>query len=323
MRARYDRSVQVAAAIAIGLAVVELAAAADALTSAFSRGKAAYESGRYEEALKTFEAAAEPEDAALRADLWHNRAATLFKLGRIDDARELWVRAAALKDARFEAVVRFNLGNCDYAAALSAAEGASAARALTLIEKAINSYRDALRLDPQLADARANLELAMQFKNTFSKEETSQPASNPEKSQQPDPSASQPSSEQTDPNRQGDEEGETNQNPTSQPDGEPHSQPATQSADGPPQSQPSPQPQPEEDPGEDPSNPSDQPEPPPASQATSQPAEQQQAGQPRPVYMTPEEAERLLQRVRDLEKARREALMRREAMRHRPVERDW
>lgn len=42
-----------------------------------------------------------------------------------------------------------------------------------------------------------------------------------------------------------------------------------------------------------------------------------------PVRLTPEQAERLLQKVRDAEKARREALRARERGKQRPVERDW
>jgi hypothetical protein len=56
-------------------------------------------------------------------------------------------------------------------------------------------------------------------------------------------------------------------------------------------------------------------------------AEQQEepaADQPPPgVKMSRQEAERLLQKIRDAEKARRELLRQRERARHKPVDRDW
>jgi hypothetical protein len=39
--------------------------------------------------------------------------------------------------------------------------------------------------------------------------------------------------------------------------------------------------------------------------------------------MSRQEAERLLQKIRDAEKARRELLRQRERSRHKPVDRDW
>ncbi|MEW6253018.1 MAG: hypothetical protein AB1716_20460, partial [Planctomycetota bacterium] len=52
-------------------------------------------------------------------------------------------------------------------------------------------------------------------------------------------------------------------------------------------------------------------------------AEGENAGQPREVRMTQAEMERLLQRVRDAEKQRRELLLRRRVAQQKPVERDW
>lgn len=294
---------------------------------AIRKGNEEFKAGRYAEALAAYRQAEPPADAPPDADLLHNQAATHFKLGQIAEARDLWVRAATLKDARFEADARYNLGNCSYAEALAALDAAQHAAtdpdgpvqsspqaAMSLLDKAAEHYRDAIRLNAEHTNARANLELALNLKREIEKRSTtqpqsqSQPASNGESQpssqpSSPQPQSSQPSSDASD-----------QQDPTSQPtSGErPESQPRSQ-----------PRPRPEEQPETQPSEENPNPE-----EATSQPFAESQPEQfeelpINPVYMTKEEAEKLLQKVRDAERARRIELMRREAARYRPVDRDW
>ena len=82
------------------------------------QGNRHYAAGRYAEALEAYQQAAEVAGVDVGPELLHNQAAAQFKLGDLDEARELWVRALALKDAAWEARTRYNLGNCDYAQAL-------------------------------------------------------------------------------------------------------------------------------------------------------------------------------------------------------------
>ncbi len=279
------------------------------------QGNADYEAGRYSEALQQFRQAERADAAALeriRPELWNNLAAAHFKLGQLDDARECWTRAAGLRDAKFEAAARFNLGNCDYAEALRRSMESQGEGVFETLDRAIEQYRDALRLNPDFADARANLQLAYQLRKQL--EENLEPQSQPspsddsEESDQPpqDGQSSQPSSSEadSDPN-QDQQDSQPDENPASQPE----SQPADDPADAPDEPEP-----PASQPQSQPSQPDS-----PQSQPSGAEAEQQNAL----LEMTPEEAARLLQQIRDLEQRRRAALRALEAQRQRPVERDW
>lgn len=321
------------------LVMIALAAGAQAGTSPRERireGNEHFAAGRYAKALEAYEQV--PIDGPAAPDylpeLLHNRAAALFKLGRLDDARELWVRAAGLKDAVFEAQMRYNIGNVHYAEALRALgrewaeEAPDASRqaappvipeadvnaAGRCLERAIEHYRDALRLDPQLASARANLELAARLRKLLEqKQPTSQPQSQPDPNQQQKGDrarpqsrpASQPGSQPS----QDEHDGEPQKDPNAlRPDSQPQSQPSTDESQG--------------EVGQEPN----QPAPPDPNQLPEPDANQAQPVElerdPNRANMTIQEAERLLQMIRDAEKARREALRLR--MRGpRPVEKDW
>ncbi|MBI5865795.1 MAG: hypothetical protein HZB38_15085 [Planctomycetes bacterium] len=275
----------------------------------------------------------------------HNRAAAEFKLGDYATARDLWVRAASLRDPRFEAQTIFNLGNCSYQEALdlvrtpaaplaggdAAAAGTSIDKPIELLDHAIERYRDALRLDPSLTDARANLELADQLKKKLRESAQSQPQSQSQPSSQ---TQSQPGSQ---PSQQQNGQGE--KQPSSQPQSQPQSQPSQDKQDQQgqnsdqdkeqnPQSQPQqneddqmpPESQPSEPQSRPASRPQSQPQPQPSPE--SQPSEGQAEQQPEQL-MSQAEFERLLQKVRDAERLRRLKLRQAEAARQRPVEKDW
>ncbi|MFH1745505.1 MAG: hypothetical protein ABIG44_00510 [Planctomycetota bacterium] len=281
---------------------------ADATDDLLRTGHDHYAAEQYAEALVAYEEVAASMEGPPVAELLHNQAAAQFKLGNLDEARELWVRALALKDAAFEARARYNLGNCDYTQALSAMQsggeaGVGAAGLLEPLERAMRQYHDAIRLDPGLADARANLELAHQLKKMIEENATSQPQSQlssqqsdqQEQDENQQQSSSQPSDQQSEQEKS--EQDDAQQSPTSQPE-QPEEQPPSSQPEN--QSQPEQQPQPEQD---------------QSAEASEQEAQ--------PVNLTREEAERLLQMIRDAEQARRQALRAREAARHKPVKRDW
>lgn len=295
------------------------------------QGNEHYAAGRYTEALRCYRDAQATADASARedrrgrlssydqrqrADILHNQAAAHFKLGEIEAARDLWVRLKDSPDPAFEARTRYNLGNCDYAEALAAAGQQNARGALPRLESAVEQYRAALRLDPTLTDARANLELAERLKRQLEAQQSESPQS--QSSEQQERSDQQQS--QTQPASQ----------PSSQP-GQAEQQPESQSAadQKPPESPSSPQ-EPEESNEEQQESQSDaeqKPQPPP-SEPKAEPGQereaQEQPGQESPpIEMTREQAERLLQMVRDAERARREALARQQAARQKPVDRDW
>ena len=268
-------------------------------------GNEHHAAGRYGEALEAYRKAAEASHGAFDAELLHNQAAAQFKLGRIDEARELWVRALSLKDARFEAQARYNLGNCDYAAALRGLESGNAQGILEALDRATQQYRDALHLDPGVENARANLELAYQLKKKLEEQATSQPQTQRSASQENQPNqqdqSTQPSEQEREPKDQ--ERPSSSTQPSSQPQQQPPP-PSTQPEEPPPQTQPD--------------NAQTQPQ--------QEPARQERRGEEQPlptIEMTRDQAERLMQKIRDLEKARRRMLLQREAARQKPVDRDW
>jgi len=306
------------AAVLVGLGPATFAASPRDL---IAQGNAHYAVGRYAEALHSYEEAAHRAGSP-SAELLHNQAAARFKLGQIGDARELWARAKSMGDAAFEARARYNLGNCDYAEALTAAQSGDKQKALQLLSQAAAEYRNALRLDPTLTDARANLELAHQLKKQIEQSQQEAPQSQPSSEPSSQSESSQPSSEpSTSPT--------SSESSASQPGQSSPRQSQTQPSETPP-SQPGretePQEREEQEKGSEPpaSRPESQPGAlPPA--AESLPADSS-AEEDRPVttiYLTPEQAERLLQMVRDAEKARREMLLRQRKASQKPVERDW
>lgn len=306
---------------------------ADDIRTRVAEGNQHYASGEYEKALEAYTAAGEELPDDVRAEVLFNRAAAQFKLGKLDEARELWVRVASTRDARFEALSRFNIGNCHYAKALAALETTdpnAATAAMRALDDAVAQFRDALRLDPQLGSARANIELARKLKEEIRKNSTTQPQSQPTSDQQqeqndPNQSQSQPSSQPSsqsspssqesgqDPNAQQDPN--ARQDPNAQPD--PNSQDPNQSS----QQEQTPASQPQTAPADDASEGEQQQ---PETQPAPQPDPNQGAADPNKlIRLSPEEAQRLLQMVRDAEKARREEMRRRQAARYRPVEKDW
>jgi tetratricopeptide (TPR) repeat protein len=298
------------------------AAGADDVREAARRGNEHYAAGRYAEALDAYaQATSQPADKPPPAELLHDRAAALFKLGRIAEARALWSQAKGLKDAAFEGRTEYNLGNCEYVDALAAAQRQDMSKALELLGQAAERYRDALRLDPTLADARANLELAQLLRRRIEEQRQNQPQSQPSSRPQSQPQsqpASQPGEQQSQSTQSTTSASSQPQSqPSSQPESQPDQQKENEAQEDQRQSQ-SPESQPQSDEQNDQRNAESQP-----ASAESQPAEEQSAEQAPGVQMTREQAERLLQMVRDAEKARRDMLARQRMSRQKPVDRDW
>jgi tetratricopeptide (TPR) repeat protein len=109
------------------------------------RGLKAYDEGKYEEALKAFEAAqrAAPNHPALQ----YNRGNALYRLGRFDEAREAYRRAAETAGTSLKERDLYNMGN--------------ALAELGDNPAAINAYRRALVLEPRDEAARHNLEVLL------------------------------------------------------------------------------------------------------------------------------------------------------------------
>lgn len=303
------------ALLALLSAAAATALAGETARDAMRRAAEAYAAGRFAEAAEIYEKLPETGRREDDADLLHNRAATLFKMGRVADARELWVRAATMRDAAFEAQCTYDLGNCDYADALAAAQAGDVQGAIDRLNRAVGRYRDALRVDPTLENARANLELAHQLAEQLKQQSSTQPQSQSQPSSQGDGQQSQPSSQPSSQSQpSSDQSGQGEQKNDSQ-------QPSSQES----QTQPSdePQSQPRDDSSNDNST-ADEQQPEAQSQpAASEPSPGEEFEPPPGVKLTREEVEQLLQRVREAERKRRLELQRREAARYQPVDKDW
>lgn len=108
-------------------------------------GTQAYLEGRFEDALAAYQAAKKekPDSAALDFDIGN----ALYKLGRYEEAREAWLRAANSPKRDLKEKDYYNLGN--------------GFAALNQTKDAIASYRKALTLDPGDEQARHNLEVLL------------------------------------------------------------------------------------------------------------------------------------------------------------------
>jgi Ca-activated chloride channel family protein len=126
---------------------------------AVEEGNALYRAGQYEAALGEYEVAAEimPE----MAEIPLNQGNAWFRRFDYDQALEHYRKALDTRDPYVASRVQYNLGVVKYQQALDAMQ--SFQDALTDTRSAIEYFRNSLRLDPNLHDARYNLELAYQL----------------------------------------------------------------------------------------------------------------------------------------------------------------
>ncbi len=148
-----------AARAAEGVVVPELTTklSVNAAVDAFSEGKA-------EEALKLLDVIPAEQASVPRAQL--ARGAALQRLGKNDDARAAYEKAAAGSDPDTTLRARFNLGTLEIETAKTTlgehpeeATGETRTKALATFDLARDHFRAAIDLDPKGEDARHNLEL--------------------------------------------------------------------------------------------------------------------------------------------------------------------
>jgi Ca-activated chloride channel family protein len=126
---------------------------------AVEEGNALYRAGQYEAALGEYAMAAEvlpeaPEIALNQGNAW-------FRRFDYDQAQEHYLKALDALDPHLASRGQYNLGVVKYQQALDAMQ--TFQDALTETRAAIDHFRNSLRLDPDLEDARYNLELAYQL----------------------------------------------------------------------------------------------------------------------------------------------------------------
>ena len=149
----------------VRLSFIALLAAAHApaatLRSLVSEGNERYEVKEYEEALKAYRLAAEQSPQSHHAHF--NLGAALYRTGEYTQAIGAFQHAAQMaregKDQPAEALSRYNLGNSFFRSSEADAQ-TNPRQAMGALENSVESYRQALDLDPTLANAEHNIALA-------------------------------------------------------------------------------------------------------------------------------------------------------------------
>jgi Ca-activated chloride channel homolog len=120
-----------------------------------AKGNRLYREGRYEEAATAYQEALQRGEES--PALFYNLGTTLLRLGRHAEAEEFLLRATGALDPELRQRALYNLGN----RFLEEGRAGQGPQALGLLDAAVESYKQALRLKPADADAKFNLELAL------------------------------------------------------------------------------------------------------------------------------------------------------------------
>ncbi len=274
--------------------------------------------GRFQEALDLYGDAGTllPE----RAEIPYNMGVAAYRQGDLARAAELFDQARLLAgDPSMRARSAYNLGTT---AARSARESqeqdAAIARtrmkdATESLRSSLDHFRQAIEADPTDDDARANGELAWRWLQKLQEQMEQQGQQQQDSSQDPNENEDQQSQDQQ--SSQGGQQDQDQPPPDPDPDQNQNQ----------PQQQDQPQPSPIRDEQQQQQGAQDeqQQEQQPAAQQQQQSQQDERPDSTERKPMSREEADRLLQSVRDKEARRREELARQEASRRRPVDKDW
>ncbi len=192
---RTGRRARVATAALLAGVCMAGPAVADAPRASMREGLREYEEERFQEAAEAFRRAAElASEARLdSARALHNEANALYRQGRYEEAAATYQEALRSTDLDVQQSAHFNRGNALLAQARVLAEQEQLDVAKGLTERAIDSYRNALMLNPVDRDAKINHELADRFREqleTLLAQQPPQPQPQPgedEQEREPEP----------------------------------------------------------------------------------------------------------------------------------------
>jgi len=248
-----------------------------------------------------------------RPELLYNAGVEMYRAGELELARELFASAASKAKASVAARSMYNRGTTSYAEALqsmkSAGESgqppADAQKAvMESLERSLRELKDAARADPSNADARANAELAYRVLKELKKQQDQQ-------QQQQNDQQKQDQQQQQQNDQQKQDQQQQQQNDQQKQDQQQQQQNDQQKQDQQQQQQNDQQKQDQQQQQQN-----DQ-------QKQDQQQQQQQQAEADKKPMTKQEVERLLQRIRDKERARLLEKLSRERARTKPAPKDW
>ena len=157
-RAKPQPCFLVSAVAALSWLVVAPLAYPQSARSLVQQGNESYQKEEYGSALDSYEKAA--EQAPGSPHIWFNRGSALYKEGQYDKAIDAFEQAALNSDdPAIEALSKFSQGNTSFRKGVAQQE-TNPQRALASVEKGVQLYQDALKVDPGLNDARHNIEVA-------------------------------------------------------------------------------------------------------------------------------------------------------------------
>lgn len=255
-----------------------------------------YKSGEFQSALETYNAANEAQPDT--PEISYNRALAHYKLNQFTEANNLLNQALNTTDKSLESKIKYNMGNVAYAQALQNQENTE--QAINHLKSAITRYRDALEINPADEDAKTNIHNAQSLIKQLIQQQKQQQQQNQD--QQDDENQDDQQQDQENQQQQQSEDGEQEENQEQQ-----QSENQEQQDENPQQQSQKGQQNEEE------------------QQQQPQPQNQQQPeqGEQREVKLTPEQAEQLLQAIRDKERERQERKAKLRRVQRRRVLKDW
>lgn len=140
-------------------------AAAESARSLVQEGNVAYEQGKYDEALKAYEKAGQTAPDA--SEILFNKGVAYYQQKDYDKAMGAFEQAGMkTKDAKLEAKSQFNMGNCTFHKAESQMQE-KPEEALKLLGRSVQYFQHAADLDPELNEAKQNVEVTRLAINTI------------------------------------------------------------------------------------------------------------------------------------------------------------
>ena len=261
-------------------------------TSAPTESPAAAEDGPRARA----EALLDAKDA--RPELLYNAGVEMYRAGELELARGLFASAASKAKASVAARSMYNRGTTSYAEAVQSMKNAGESgqppadaqkAVMESLERSLRELKDAARADPSNADARANAELAYRVLKELKKQQDQQQQEQQNDQQKQDQQQQQQNDQQKQDQQQQQQNDQQKQDQQQQQQNDQQKQDQQQQNDQQKQDQ----------------------------------QQQQQQAEADKKPMTKQEVERLLQRIRDKERARLLEKLSRERARTKPAPKDW